>query len=105
MVDIKEFEEILFDRFQDFIDKYPDTTIAIKTFVRNPNVILKNRKIDVYIHPFKQLELIENNPNALKEMIEYFDFIKSYFNIKEYYYDYSYCPYGSCFPVKFRFKV
>ena len=79
-IDKEHLETIIYERILDFLDDYPDSKCLVKTYgVRTPNLIKKNNKVDVFITRVKQRERIK-----IERIKENLEFIKDYFNLKEY---------------------
>ncbi len=102
----EEVIDVIETRLADFVDKYSSTRFVIKFYSKELNTICrKNTKIDLFIDPFKGLSLREDNTETEKEIIENLEFIKKYFSFQLYRIDFSFCPKGSCYPLKCRFIV
>ena len=79
-IDRDTFELIFNERILDFLDDYPDAKYLIKTYlIKTPNLIKANNKIDVFITNVKPRERIK-----IERIKENLEFIKSYFNLKNY---------------------
>lgn len=83
-IDRDLFDSIFKERFLEFKDDYPETKLLIKTYgVYSPNLIKANNKIDAFITDIKS-----NDHEKIEEIKQNIEFIKEYFNIKNYVIDF-----------------
>lgn len=79
-IDKDYFELIFYERILDYLDDYPEARYLVKTYgIKTPKLIMANNKIDVFITNVKSRERIK-----IEKIKENLEFIKSYFNLKNY---------------------
>lgn len=111
VIDKNYFETIFKERFLEFTDTYRHTTFRFYTYGKNQNIVNKNTKIDVIIYPFKNKgirgNLISDHKEVVEEIKFNLEFIKNFFNMKDFYFNYTYHPDrgwpGESFPIICRF--
>lgn len=79
-IEKQHFESVFNDRFLEFFDNYPQSKSLIKTYgLYEPDLIRAYNKIDAFI-----TNVNPRQTEKVKEIKEHLEFIKDYFNLKNY---------------------